>query len=283
MAEATQEPDLETLRFAADPHWFGRAPGLAALDKLYRAGRTGLYLSLSLYWWLGSRFGGPRSGGKLGPLRRALQQRSARKRAEQRSPELLLVHDTAQVPEGQPIAVRGTVRARRLLAAELHGEGTVHHRVDLELEFGQQPGRPLLAVRKYDHLVYEAGCDFDLADARGDVLRVEVARAALVVAPADRDDHDWAPLDRLRRLDGPPEALEHLRTLALRKSAAGHTRLRDGDGVTIYGWKSAFVDPTITERLERETPLRTVLRSSPSERLLIFPWPGRAPAPAPTR
>ena len=161
MAEATQEPDLETLRFAADPHWFGRAPGLAALDKLYRAGRTGLYLSLSLYWWLGSRFGGPRSGGKLGLLRRAMQQRSARKRAEQRSPELLLVRDTAQVPEGQPIAVRGTVRARRLLAAELHGEGTVHHRVDLELEFGQQPGRPLLAVRKYDHLVYEAGCDFD--------------------------------------------------------------------------------------------------------------------------
>ncbi|MCC6997330.1 MAG: hypothetical protein IT370_22135 [Deltaproteobacteria bacterium] len=271
MATATQEPDLETLRFAADPHWFGRAPGLAVLDKLYRAGRTGLYLSLSMYWWLGSRFGGPRSGGKLGPLRRALLQRSARKRAEQRSPALLLVRDTARIPEGQPIAVRGTVRARGLLAADLHGPGTVHHRVDLDLELGQAPGAPVLAVRKYDHLIYEAACDFDLADERGDVLRVEVARAALVAAPAKRDDHAWAPLERLRRLDGPPEALEHLRTLALRKSAAGHTRLRDGDRVTVYGWKSAFVDPSITERLERETPLRTVVRGAPAERLLIFP------------
>jgi len=280
MADANREPELETLRFAADPHWFGRAPGLAALDKLYRAGRVGLFLSTSLYWWLGSRFGGPRSGGKLGPIRRALLQRSARKRAEQRSPALLLVRDTAGVPEGQAIAVRGTVRARGLLDAALHGEATVHHRVDLDLELGQAPGtRPLLAVRKYDHLVYEAGCDFDLADERGDVLRVEVARAALVVAPAARDDHAWAPLERLRRLDGPPDALEHLRTLVLRKSAAGHTRLRDGDRVTVYGWKSAFVDPTVTERLERDTPLRTVLRSSAEERLLIFP----SPTPSPDR
>ena len=276
MADTTGEPDLETLRFAADPHWFGRAPGLAALDKLYRAGRTGLYLSLSLYWWLGSRFSGPRSGGKLGPLRGALARRSARKRAQARSPEVMLVRDTAAVAEGEAVAVRGAVRARALLAPALHGAGTVHHRVDLDLDFGGEQGaRPLPAVRKYDHLIYEAACDFDLVDERGDVLRVEVARAALVASPAERDDHGWAPVERLRRLDGPAEALEHLRTLTLRKSAAGHTRLRDGDRVTVYGWKSAFVDPTITERLERETPLRTVLRSSPEERLLIFPAPER--------
>jgi hypothetical protein len=264
--DVTDEPELETLRFAADPHWFGKARGLAALDLMYRAGRARVYGTFWLYWWLGSGLGGPRSGGKIGPIRRALAFRSARKRAEHRSPELSYVRDAAQAPDGQPVAVHGKVCARAVLTPPLHGDGAIHHRVDLELTWART------MLRKFDHLVYEAACDFDLIDERGDIVRIEVARGALMLAkPPAKDDPTWAPIERLRELGGPAQAIDHMKTLELARSAAAHTRLRAGDQATVYGWKGTIVDPTVSERLDRETPTRPVLRSTATDRLLIFP------------
>jgi len=258
------KPGLEEVRFAADASWLGPARGLGALERGYRIGRQALYWYFSVYWWLGSWLGGPRTGGKQGPLRRALTRLTARRRAARRAPEVLAVHEAAARTDGDALAVRGRIRAFQQLAPALHGEGVVVHRVDLDLKYHQ------MLLRKFDYLVYEAACDFDLEGEHGTSVRVEVARATLVVPAARKVDRAWAPITHLRALYAvPEEARRHMSELALMKSRAGHTRLRAGDRVTVYGWKGSMVDPTVSERLERDTPIRTVLRSGP-ERMLIF-------------
>jgi hypothetical protein len=53
--------------------------------------------------------------------------------------------------------------------------------------------------------------------------------------------------------------------------SAAETVLTDGQVVEIVGYKSRTVDPTIVERLERETPLRATLRGGKELPLLISP------------
>jgi hypothetical protein len=52
---------------------------------------------------------------------------------------------------------------------------------------------------------------------------------------------------------------------------AGEVVLREGELVEVVGYKTRVVDETISDRLERDTPLRATLRGGKELPLLISP------------
>jgi hypothetical protein len=168
--------------------------------------------------------------------------------------------------EGELVHVVGRVVARRPLPSLAASPRVVYRRL-------------LLKVHGVS-AVLEAGEDFLLVDGRGEPVLVEVAGSRLLPreVPQRRELLD-AELRYLSGLEAPPALAEALQDRRIDQQQGGAYRtieaqeivVAEGDDVEIVGVKARVVDPTVEQRLERDTPLRSSLRSSSALPLLISP------------
>jgi hypothetical protein len=163
--------------------------------------------------------------------------------------------------DGLRIKVRGRVRATETLRGLIRDEPAVYRRVSFTLE---RVG-----------LVHEAAVDFWLVDGEGAMVRVEVENARLLAPAFDLDAQTGEAADRLLALPLPrPIARAVAKRRARGESVAllgGEVLVRDGDEVVVIGMKTRAVDPTVTERLPRDTPMRTMLCAGRDQPLVIAP------------
>lgn len=154
--------------------------------------------------------------------------------------------EVVRQPPGSYLRVRGRGRSRERLVASALGAGSGVCRI-------------LLLSWRSKHLVDEAGEDFDLVDELG-VVRVRVDGAVIAAVP------------KLRRLD-PREAGSAIALIGEPRGRidGGEIVVRDGDEIEVFGVRDIVVDPTVEERLPRDTPLRPALRSAPGRPLQILP------------
>lgn len=170
--------------------------------------------------------------------------------------------------DGELMHVRGQVKAQETLGGLLDGGARAVYR------------RVVFTIGT-DRWVHEAGCDFQLVDESGERAIVEVEGARLIAADPKRRRvaPESASLLRNLAMGLPPDALSELPAFqkgSLKRRqrlvvTAGERLLRDGDTVEVVGYKSRRVDPTIAERLARETPMRATLRAGKSLPLLLAP------------
>jgi hypothetical protein len=167
-------------------------------------------------------------------------------------------------PDGELVHVKGRVRVRERLQGKLGGSGVFRR---LRLKVGDQ------------QVVHEAAADFDLIDESGEMIVVQVAGARLVAPDPELVPLAGDVIALLTSLKLPPKAAVAASEwefrcksgLPLTPVSAVETLLSDGQAVEVVGYKSRMVDPTIVERLERETPLRATLRGGRELPLLIAP------------
>ena len=132
-----------------------------------------------------------------------------------------------------------------------------------------------------ERVVYEAGVDFQLVGDGGEPIVIETGESRLL-AP----DRKGKSLPDVHPAVARLESLElprfMMRTLALRQKRRNKGKkvaalvvqerlLREGDVVEVLGYKSRVIDPTMADRMERDTPFRATLRGGPGLPLLIAP------------
>ena len=165
-------------------------------------------------------------------------------------------------PDGELLHVRGRVVARRTVEPILDDQAAVWQR----LHFAVGGGRA----------IFEAAVDFHLVDDSGTEVAIEVAEGRLLEgAPADLREVDATAVVAL--MNRAPAAVAARLAETCHRDYMGppveaaEVLLRPGDLVEVVGWKSRVVDPTVAERLHRETPMRATLRSGPRLPLLVAP------------
>jgi hypothetical protein len=156
--------------------------------------------------------------------------------------------------DGELLHVRGTVRAERTIPGVVSPETGVYRRT--RVAFGEV------------QVIDEEAVDFQLVDKEGNAIAIEAAAARFLVH--DPKLGGWAHPEQLFGLAGPEaaarvvaryqQAIERGRHRGLPAIQAGEVMLRPGDLVEAVGYKSRKVDPTVVERLARETPMRATLR-----------------------
>lgn len=158
--------------------------------------------------------------------------------------------------DGTRVLVRGRVQAVEVLEGVLAGTRGVFRRLIFERR------------RRW---VHQAAVDFELVDAQGERIHVEVAGGQLL-APT------WEAMPYPPTVwTGPrisPSLAEAVRKLELDRRAevpAVEFVLRDGDLVDVVGAKSRTVDPTGDPSLYRAPPTRAAVRSAPGHPLLVAP------------
>jgi hypothetical protein len=156
--------------------------------------------------------------------------------------------------DGELVHVRGRVRATETVAGLISSEPGVYRRT--RVRFGEVD------------IIDEEAVDFQLVDDTGSAVSIEVEGARLLV-------HDpklgrTAFPDRLYPLAMHPGArrvvMRHEQMVARgRRSGlnirAAESMLRPGDEVEAVGYKARKVDPTVADRMARETPMRATLRA----------------------
>ena len=166
--------------------------------------------------------------------------------------------------DGELVHVKGKIRARERLQGVLGGEGVF---------------RRLLLTVGEARVVHEAAVDFYLVDASGEMVMVQAAGARLIAPEPKKDPLKGDVIGMLFKLPLPEKARKIAGDWEFRFKTgkrvgavnAGEILLTDGQEVEIVGYKSRVVDPTIAERLERDTPLRATLRGGRELPLLISP------------
>jgi hypothetical protein len=168
--------------------------------------------------------------------------------------------------DGQLVRVRGRIRAQRRIASLVDGQEVVFRRM----------------VFRFHGLeaVEESATDFLLDDDTGEPILILVDGARFVAD--DALPKDWKPLpaavvEALAKLDPPQavaNAIEDWRIDAARPGgitgAAGSEQvLRDGDTIEVVGYRARVVDPTMSARLPRETPIRAALQGASTCPLLL--------------
>jgi hypothetical protein len=130
------------------------------------------------------------------------------------------------------------------------------------------------------HAVHERADDFWLVGENSEPVLVDVADARLLT---EGRPQLYGPDDALvREIEGLPLPADVSRALARREDrrrrgkSVGKLRvmqhvIKDGDPIEVLGYKSRTVDPTVTTRLERDTPFRATLRGGKNLPLLIVP------------
>jgi hypothetical protein len=164
--------------------------------------------------------------------------------------------------DGELVHVKGRVKARQRLTGMLGGEG-VYRR--LLINIGEQK------------VVHEAAVDFHLVDESGEMILVQTAGARLIAQEPDKKPLTGDVVGLVKSLSLPPKAqaaageweFRFKTGKSTRAVSGGEVLISDGQEVEIVGYKSRTVDPTIVERLERETPLRATLRGGKELPLLI--------------
>jgi hypothetical protein len=171
-------------------------------------------------------------------------------------------------PDGELVHVSGRVRARATIPSLLGEPPGVYRRLRFCL-----PGDDL-------QLVHEAACDFWLVADDSEPVLVDVQAARLLVGDIKIQHYDaQAPVTRNFQELRLPETVQLVMIRREKRRArgksdklqAGELMLRDGDRIEILGYKSRTVDPTVHDRLERETPFRATLRGGRELPLLIAP------------
>jgi len=151
--------------------------------------------------------------------------------------------------EGQLAHVAGRVEAGETLRGLLHGVPGVYRR---------------MLFRRGGRYVHEAAVDFDVVDASGERLRVEVDEARLLI-PSRKETASY-PESLFAQAELPPS----LRAVfAGDPPSAGTNRvveaaehvLQPGTAVQIIGYKTEAIDPVQGSRIGRGPPTRPALRS----------------------
>ncbi len=189
-------------------------------------------------YWLGDRAAKGLIGARLGKLARGQVDLARLSNQE----------------DGELLHVRGTVRAERTLPGLCSPDPGVYRRT--RVAFGEV------------QVIDEEAVDFQLVDAEGNAIAIETGNARLLVH--DPKLSGWAEPEQLFPLAGPPaaarvvaryqQALARGRRRGLPPIQAGEVMLRPGDVIEAVGYKSRKVDPTVVDRLARETPMRATLR-----------------------
>jgi len=195
------------------------------------------------------------AGGRLG---RAFMLRRLDRLARGR---LDLIH-VGELEEGQLAHVAGRVVATDTVAGVLHGVRGVYRRLVFHWH-----------GRRY---VHEAAVDFDVVDAAGTRVKVEVDDARLLI-PARKETASYPealfaraelPASLREAFGRDPPSPRTNRTV----EAVEHV-LQPGTAVQILGYKTDAVDPAMGARVGHALPMRTALRSGRVP-LLITPSAG---------
>lgn len=166
--------------------------------------------------------------------------------------------------DGDLVHVRGVVRAHEHVPSLLGGAPGVYRRISAH--FGSVP------------TIEEVAVDFQLVDAEGNAIGIETSDARWVVQETKRTK--LADAEVLASFEG----LEPVRTFFSRRRErvtrakrlwsshlvhASETMLRAGDEVEVVGYKSRQVDPTMADRMFRDTPMRATLRAGKDLPLIV--------------
>jgi hypothetical protein len=215
---------------------------------------------------------GPLLPGAPGVVRRALGRRIVRRRALAAAAAI----DGATIDsarDGAAVFTTGRVRARRQLAHRVDGKACVgvsiecrapREEIDVDMRNPYDRGTRSATFRtRWYPARYETLHDFELEAADGRLILVRAAGARLLARP----NVDFLGDDvEERLLIG---ALEL--PLGVVESPRGVFALRDGDLVTLVGFKSAVVDPDSAHGDERNPAIRSAIVSSSSMPVLIIP------------
>lgn len=157
--------------------------------------------------------------------------------------------------DGELVHVRGKVRAESTIPGLVSSEAGVYRRT--RASFGEVV------------VVDEEAVDFQLVDDQGNAISIEVNGARLLVHDPklgtvlfpDRLFPIAIPEAAKRMVMRYEQQLERGRKRNLPAIRAGEVMLRPGDEVEAVGYKSRKVDPTVVDRMARETPMRATLRA----------------------
>lgn len=164
--------------------------------------------------------------------------------------------------DGELVHVRGRVRAQSTISGLVSSEPGVYRRTRVSFDDVQ--------------VIAEEAVDFQLVDEHGNAIGIEVEGARLLT-------HDGKLAltvfpERLFPLAEPEPARRVVRRYE-HMAARGHARMprilateimiKAGDELEAVGYKSRKVDPTMADRLARETPMRATLRSGKDLPLIL--------------
>ena len=156
--------------------------------------------------------------------------------------------------DGELVHVRGRVRAQRTIAGIVSSEPGVYRRTRVSFDDIE--------------VVAEEAVDFQLVDDQGNAIGIEVDGARLLTAD-DKLARTLFP-ERLFPLAEPEAArrvvqrFEHMLARGKRqlpRITAAEIMIKPGDELEAVGYKSRKIDPTVMERMARETPMRATLCS----------------------
>jgi hypothetical protein len=163
--------------------------------------------------------------------------------------------------DGDLVHVRGRVRAEQTIAGVLSDAAGVYRRTRVSFDDIQ--------------VIDEEAVDFQLIDGEGHAIAIEVEGARLVA-------HDPKMVavpqsERICSLAKPVAAQRALtqaargkgRPLAKIGFTGAEILLKPGDEIEVVGYKSRKVDPTVQDRLFRETPMRATLRAGKDLPLIL--------------
>jgi hypothetical protein len=198
-----------------------------------------------------------------------------RRRAERRVARILgrlsafrpvRASELAAVPEGTPVRVRGRVRAAE---ATLPGVLAPDRRGVWRALFIHE------AVLRQRALFVEHGWDFDVRDDSGVPVRVQVARARLLLAQIEQMPWtlDFAPVQpaQLGRLAcAVPEAVRGRRAFDPAHLRSWEFVLADGAEVEVFGFATRAIGPGASA-LPREAPSQLALEGRDGHALVIVP------------
>ncbi|MEO6951754.1 MAG: hypothetical protein ABI321_08065 [Polyangia bacterium] len=166
--------------------------------------------------------------------------------------------------DGELVHVRGVVRAHEQVPSLLGGAPGVYRRISAN--FGD--------VRTIE----ESAVDFQLVDAEGNAIGIETEGARWVVQETKKTKLTNAEvLASFEGLELVRSFFSRRRDREARKKRlwaahlvhASETMLRAGDEVEVVGYKSRQVDPTMADRMFRDTPMRATLRAGRDLPLIV--------------
>jgi hypothetical protein len=185
--------------------------------------------------------GGIVAGGRLGRSR-MLQQ------LEQLGHGSLDLVRLGAEPEGRLVHVSGRVSAQTTLPSFLHGVPAVYRRMTFRLGGTR--------------FIHEAGVDFDLVDAAGVRLKVQVAGARLFVPPpAELADYPATLFTESALTRSLVYALGRNATREVQVVPSAEVLLRPDTNLDVIGYKTEAVDPSIGSGIGRSLPMRVALRA----------------------
>jgi hypothetical protein len=169
-----------------------------------------------------------------------------------------------EAPIGQAVVVRGRVRASRVPGIKTAAPGGA---VWTHVRYSVMSRTPLRRVP----VLHDCAEDFEIVDEDGATVCVDVSGAHLVTADRPRHEAPLALRRQLLALVPPSTRCWLVAECGWRQSEvwAAERQLREGDTVTVYGFKDAALAPG-GERLERQAPLEPCLRSAAHLPLVVW-------------